>query len=81
MASGGSRCKAIHHREAWLSLCGPCNQGMHDRVEWPIARQLAYKLINDFPYFDPALVCELRGNAVTYCTHEDVFEWIEVKDG
>jgi hypothetical protein len=51
--SGPLRMKAFVEIAAWLAVCTYCNQNpLTDRVEYPIERQLAIKLLNDPKNFD-----------------------------
>ena len=49
---GRNRMRAFGVRAAWLPTCAVCNCGrLMDKIEWPLARQLALKLIVDPEYF------------------------------
>lgn len=53
MCRGKNRMRAFGVRAAWLPACGPCNTGdLDDATAWPLAKQLALKLLIDPRYFD-----------------------------
>lgn len=57
---GPSRMRAFVERAAWLPACNVCNcDRLTDRIEWPIAKQLAIKLELDPEWFDLDKICEL----------------------
>lgn len=61
---GADRHRAFLERAAWLCLCWPCNRAFANPAVWPLARQLALKLIRDGAYFDLAAINRIRGRAV-----------------
>ena len=68
IARGAYRKQAVKQRCAWLRLCRECHNAMDDYSEWPIARQLALKKLQDPQYYDRQAVNRLRGrhdNAIT----------------
>lgn len=74
IASGtGIRNLAFGLREAWAAACNHCNfHRLTDRKEYPVARQMAVKLVSDPEYFDLELICKIRGRALTATTLADV---------
>ena len=57
MTPGKNRMRAFGVRAAWLPACGVCNCGvLRDNVIWPLAKQLALKLLIDPVYFDLILI-------------------------
>lgn len=60
MVAGPNRGRALLVRAAWLAICNYCNTGeIEDELQWPIAKQLALKLVQDPEYFDLAEVNKL----------------------
>ena len=48
ITNGPNRMKGFVERAAWLCLCSLCNcHNVTDRLEWPLEKQLALKLIVD----------------------------------
>ena len=72
IASGPARHKAIKEPCAWLLLCRPCHNEMHDRTIWSITRQLALKKKMDPDNYDRIRVNELRGRHPEAITEEEV---------
>ena len=75
MASGGSRCKAVYHRETYLAVCRGCHKKIHRTSEWPYARQLWAKKRGDPAYYNRRLVNEIKGWDAEAVTEEDVDAW------
>jgi len=71
MVRGSSRQLALKHRECWMRLCSRHHEELH-RENWPLALQLAVKVLNDPAYYDRRLVLELRGEAESFVTPRDV---------
>lgn len=69
---GADRHRAWPHRAAWLALCMPCHRECGNYAVWPIARQLALKLVRDGAYFDLEAVNRIRGRAVGAITLSEV---------
>ena len=80
IAQGAAREAALAERCAWLLLCRRCHADVHDQSEWPIARQLALKLLRDCDFLDIDRVCELRGRAVGAITLGEVVAHLEMVD-
>jgi hypothetical protein len=78
IARGASRGKALEHRCAWLALCRTCHDLVDDLSEWPVARQLALKLLGDGDHFDLVKVNELRGRDECAITMPDVAVWLRM---
>jgi len=78
IASGThSRPLAIADRSAWAAACSHCNcHLLTDKSKWPIARQLAVKLVYDPQHFDAARVNVLRGRAAGAVTLADVAAYL-----
>ena len=70
MARGPARAKAVLEPAAWFSACRSCHEGA--LAAMPIARQLAYKKMNDYPRYDRVIVNRLRGRADEAVTEDDV---------
>lgn len=79
IARGPARAKAKLDRHAWLWLCRSCHESMGSLAVWPIARQMACKLLSDPEYFDLERICELRGRAVTDVQMYEVVEYLELQ--
>lgn len=53
MTPGKNRMRAFGVRAAWLPACAVCNcDRLTDKTEWPLARQLALKILVDPAYFN-----------------------------
>lgn len=65
IARGSHRHLAVEEPCCWLALCRKCHREMDDYSIWPIARQLALKLIADPNRFDLDRFNEIRGDEVT----------------
>lgn len=78
MASGvGNRAKAVQERFTWAAACNDCNcHRLTDKSEWPLARQLAVKWINDRASFDRVAFNRLRGRADNAISWAEVIYWI-----
>jgi hypothetical protein len=76
IARGPSRKEAYHNRAAWLLLCRQCHDEVGNYMLWPIARQLAVKLVADPDYFDLEVVNRLRGRDKDAITMQEVKEEI-----
>lgn len=81
LANGnGIRNLAFGDRAAWCAACRRCNtHELTDKAKYPIARQLAVKLLRDPNYFDLSAINAMRGRAPTATTLADVVEWLEVR--
>lgn len=77
---GGSRGVALDHRLTWFAACAECNCGvLNDAIQWPIQRQLAVKFLMDELFFDLPMFCQLKREAVTAYTMEDIKPYIEAE--
>lgn len=79
IARGIHREEATKHPEAWLLLCLWCHEEMGDYSRWPLARQLALKLVADPTRFDLAKINEIRGRAEGAIDLADVGKYLELK--
>lgn len=53
MTPGKNRMRGFVERATWLTACNHCNcDRLTDASEWPLARQLALKLLHNPEYFD-----------------------------
>jgi hypothetical protein len=75
---GAHREQALEHRCAWLAVCRPCHELIDDYSEWPVARQLALKLLGDPEHFDLLTVNRLRGRDENAITMGDVVVWLKL---
>jgi len=75
----GIRSKAFGRREAWCAVCTTCNT--HDLCGyelWPLARQLAVKLVTDPAWFNLQVFnVEIRGRAPDAITLEDIAPYLD----
>ena len=78
IACGPARKKARQERCSMLALCPDCHRKVHDYSLWPIARQLALKLIRDPKHFDPERVNELRGRSRFAIELFEIVEFLEM---
>lgn len=76
IARGPARKLAYADRTAWLRLCAGCHEAVGNLREWPIARQLALKLLCDPVWYDVERVNKLRGRAAGSVTQGEVMQWI-----
>jgi hypothetical protein len=73
----GIRNLAFSRRETWCSTCWRCNcHELTNYAEWPIARQLAWKLVHDPKHFNLAVINEIRGRAQTDIQLAEVAKWL-----
>lgn len=77
IARGTARSKAVVCRAAWLVLCREHHVAVGDLSKWPVARQLALKLIRDPEGFDRVAVNRLRGRQDEAITHDEVLACVE----
>ena len=62
----------------WLLACSSCNCGqLTDKLEWPVARQLALKFVADGKHFDLERfnACYTLGSVGM----EDIRQWLTVR--
>lgn len=60
VTNGPSRMKGFVEPAAWLSVCTRCNQDvLTDKNAWPLARQLACKMVRDPANYNLRAVCEI----------------------
>ena len=81
MASGtGNRPAAFGLRFTWGAACGDCNchrlTDNGESGEWPHARQLAVKRINDKTHYDRVGFNRLRGRADNAISEAEVIVWV-----
>ena len=79
IANGPARQEALGKREAWLAVCRMCHDQLSDKNMWPVARQLAVKLVKDPEWFDPVVVNILRGRDPEAITLVEIAEYLKVK--
>lgn len=72
--------KSILYRSTYIATCGDCHQHeLGDYSRYPIARQLAVKLVNDPEHFSIEEVNRLRGRANSAITLADVARHLELR--
>ena len=74
------RKEASNHRCALLLLCRVHHDAMGNYKVWPIARQLARKLLVDGDYFDLETICEIRDRVPTAITLVDVAKYLRMRE-
>lgn len=75
-ANGSCRSQAYGERCCWAASCNWCNcHRLTDKCEWPIARQLAVKWINDRVWFNLDRFNEIR-RGLPRTAWADVAAWI-----
>lgn len=67
---------SLESRCCWLALCRKCHRRMEDYSDFPIARQCALKKKVDPEGYDLPRIIELRGEAETSITQEQVDAWL-----
>ena len=77
---GAHRARAIHERTTWLALCRRCHDAMDDYGRWPVARQLALKLLVDPAHFDLATIIDIRGNGPREFEMGDIVRYLKMGD-
>lgn len=76
MVGGNVRHESVNHRQTYLAVCFEC----HAEVQcWPLPKQLALKLVHDSDFFDPALVCRIKGYAETHVSLGDIASYLQVR--
>ena len=76
IANGFARQEALGKRETWLALCHWCHEKLGDKHMWPVAKQLAVKLVKDPEWFDPVVVNVLRGRDPEAITLVEISEYL-----
>lgn len=79
ISRGPARQPSVGDRASWLALCPFCHGAMDDLEVWPIARQLALKLMVDPLFFDPKKVNVLRGRQPDTITLADIVKYLQFK--
>jgi hypothetical protein len=75
-----TKATSILFRSTYIATCGTCHRNeLSDYSRYPIARQLAVKLVADADHFSLEEVNRLRGRAQTAITLSDVAIYLEVK--
>lgn len=77
IARGSARNAALVRPATWLRVCNVCHEEMGDYSIWPIARQLALKLIKDPGNHNRKLVNLLRGRQSDAISEAEVDAWVE----
>jgi cytochrome c553 len=72
IARGPSRKQAVQERACWLLVCRRCHEELGDYSKWPLARQLALKLLQDREHFDLRKFNVIRGRAPNAITMREV---------
>lgn len=80
IARGPNREEALKHRCAWLLLCRGCHDEMDDYSVWPLARQLALKLLADPGHFSLEEFNLIRGRAPTAITLADIVPFLNLRE-
>lgn len=75
---GGVRHLAVQDRRTWFATCRPCHELLGDYGKVPVRMQFLIKMLRDFDYFDLEYLCELRGEACTAHTFEDMADCLSV---
>jgi len=75
IARGSHRQAALGERCCLLHLCRACHDEMDDYSVWPIARQLAMKLLGDPEGYDRVRVNLIRGRAAEAITQDEVDQY------
>lgn len=78
IARGPARSKSVKLRSCWLAVCRPCHEALGDYRAWPIAKQLALKLVRDPEFFDLAEVNHTRGRAANAIELKDLAAYLEI---
>lgn len=77
IARGTCRKVAFGEPCTWLATCAVCNCGpLTDAKEWPVARQLALKLLQDGKRYDRCRVNVIRGRCPEAITEAEVTAWM-----
>ena len=79
IARGSHREAAFVDPATWLVLCRNCHEKLGDYRLWPIARQLALKLVADPQRFDLAKINSIRGRSEGAIDMADIASYLEVK--
>lgn len=78
--SGGPLRKWSQYRvEQFLSLCASHHAEVHDTDRWPVAKQLAAKILVDTGNFDLVLFNALRKGTKPMYHMEDIVEYLEMR--
>ncbi len=85
ITNGPARQAALEEPATWLRLCNGfinnCHAALHDKGEWPIARQLALKLTCDPELYDRVEVNRLRARQPEAITEDEVARWVQRIEG
>lgn len=73
IARGPAREAALSEPTLWLALCRSCHEEMDDMKKWPLARQLALRVLADMNA-NMALLNRVRGRAPTAVTAIEVMK-------
>lgn len=83
MLNGPNRMRAFGRRECLLVLCSHCNCNVFtDKKRFPLARQLAIKMLKDANHFDLDVIREVAApegcpNPPVLVTADDVLYWLK----
>lgn len=80
IARGTHKAAAMKEPCTWLALCRTDHDEMGDYSIWPVARQLALKLVADPNRFDLKKFNKLRGRNERAITLDEVTQYLELKD-
>ena len=80
IARGPARSKAVAERCTWLAVCRACHEELDDFKAWPLARQLAVKLVVDPEFFDLQKFNQIRGRNAKALTLVDVAGFLSVEN-
>jgi hypothetical protein len=85
IANGPARQAALKEPSTWLRLCNGfingCHAALHDKGDWPVARQLALKFRYDPEHYDRVTVNVLRGRQPEAITEKQVNKWVKQTEG
>lgn len=62
-----------------MATCSVCNcDHLTDTNEWPVARQLAVKMLNDWGHFEIVTINEIMGRGPLAITMSEVISYLEL---
>lgn len=80
IARGVHRKTSVYHRCCWLAVCLECHDAVDNLRDWPIAKQLACKLIHDAAFFDLEQFNEIRDRDPQAIELADVTFHLQLRD-
>jgi hypothetical protein len=76
---GPARERCLREPRLWLALCRPCHDAMDDYSQWPLARQIACRILWELG--QTVWVCnEVRGRPQTALTVDEILVFLAPSD-